>query len=409
MRDNLRPSLPRRNEDFVRLAELQSRLDTLKENVCLVVIHDSKTIAEIYLGKDSPLHYIVRPSGCTPKMLRDMNSEIVLSLPEPPRTFALDPNGIGGYYVAGVTLRIADHVVTLPEKIALNEEIKISDTSLVSTPIELAVQVLVGDSKLQQLSASSSLGVANALIGLGTRRENQDLLGVVMPEHGAQTLFIVDGNGLYGASAAKLVSDLLLSQLSSEKSATPAFKDIGRRFTQVVATQCPNTFAHMGACAVVADINVGHVTFSHIGDSRGLVLRRDYNGQYATIFMTKDHSITQEFIDCGHREDEVPRQFRSSVTRNITFPHSGKNYSETEVSRAVTLEEGDLIVLHSDGIKILDYARLLQVCTDNQSTDLVIAECSKEINKAVDNKTANGKRSDNYSLIIFKYGSTSKA
>jgi hypothetical protein len=116
---------------------------------------------------------------------------------------------------------------------------------------------------------------------------------------------------------------------------------------------------------VLAVIKDGQVTVAHVGDSRAYLLRGD-----ELMRLTKDHSRIQKMVDHGLLTEEQAREHPDS---NILIRSMGtQDQVEIEISPAVPVKRGDLLMLCSDGLHgYVPDERIRQAClakTEAQAT-----------------------------------------
>ena len=98
----------------------------------------------------------------------------------------------------------------------------------------------------------------------------------------------------------------------------------------------------IGATVVALLIEAGHATLAWAGDSRAYRLRRG-----ALERLTRDHSLVQELLDLGEiGETEAERH----PQRNVVTRAVGAGDEVAPAFADIELEEGDLLLLCSDGL-----------------------------------------------------------
>ena len=184
----------------------------------------------------------------------------------------------------------------------------------------------------------------------GLREENQDWLSWTETPRGE--LFIVaDGMGGYkgGARAAKMTVDLVEKYLKEAPADMPfgkALDDAVRR-TNVEVHQAahngdPDT-ENMGSTLVVALVSDGKVQVGHVGDSRAYLF-----GKGRLRRLTRDHTRVQQMIDA---EMITRKQARNHPESHVLSRAIGSRPEvEMDVSPPHKLEEGDALLLCSDGL-----------------------------------------------------------
>lgn len=187
---------------------------------------------------------------------------------------------------------------------------------------------------------------ARRLSVTGDRRNNQDR-SIVLESGTTTMLAVADGLGGHpkGEVAAQLLIDICESQLRRAEQplrdpegfiqkcirrAHHAIIAYGDRQTPPI---CPRS------TSVIAIIQHGKVWWGHVGDSR-LYLLRD-NGILA---QTRDHSLVHSLDPSS---DESANPSRSSITRCLGGLDAPP---ETSFGIPMTLQEGDTLLLCSDGL-----------------------------------------------------------
>jgi PPM family protein phosphatase len=130
----------------------------------------------------------------------------------------------------------------------------------------------------------------------------------------------------------------------------------------------------MGTTLVAAVIADHHAVIGHVGDSRAYALRDS-----TLMLLTEDHSWVHEQVAAGHLSEDQARDhpFKSVVTRAL----GGDSSVEVELRR-VRLEDGDLLLLCSDGLTTMltdaEIAEILNRGGDIQSRAQRLIDVSNE-------------------------------
>lgn len=185
---------------------------------------------------------------------------------------------------------------------------------------------------------------------IGERDSNQDALGESV--YGPITcLVLADGAGGHagGEMAARLVVDAVLDQFAAQPVCNEnLLLAFAGRASQAVATGRRSTpeFGDMSAtlAAVLVDSNCGRAHWGHLGDSRVYLFR---DARVHTV--TRDHSVTQQFIDAGFARAD---QLRRHPQRNILYAAIGAEGDMTpSLSEPdILLQPGDALLICSDGL-----------------------------------------------------------
>lgn len=185
---------------------------------------------------------------------------------------------------------------------------------------------------------------------IGGRDANQDALGEAV--HANVACFVLaDGAGGHagGQLAARLVVDAVLAQFYAQPVCNPnSLLAFARRATEAVARGRETTpeYHDMSAtlAALLVDCASGGAHWGHLGDSRIYLFRA---GRVHAV--TRDHSVTQQFIDAGFAKAD---QLRQHPQRNILYAAIGADGDMTPVlsDADVRLQPGDALLICSDGL-----------------------------------------------------------
>ena len=226
------------------------------------------------------------------------------------------------------------------------------------------------------------------------RSNNQDSYVNYFSSHFA--LFVVcDGMGGHraGDTASKVASESIQDYLISakgrsdyEKMLVEAVQAANRKVYDLAQTD-PDYF-NMGTTCVAVLVTGGEAIIAHVGDSRAYLMRERSLRQ-----LTEDHSLVQKLVNQGLLTYEGARNHpdRSTLTRAVGTDETVK----VEVDR-LTLEEGDRILLCSDGLtSMVEDETILEILLSdeeakNQVTSLVQAALDKG-------------GADNITVTVFEY------
>lgn len=194
----------------------------------------------------------------------------------------------------------------------------------------------------------SSVG-AHSVTGY-VRDENQDRMSRVQAPFG-DVYLVSDGMGGHraGALAAQLTVETLGKSLSRVRSLDAAPAIIHSAFQEANKTVYEGGHAGdlktqgMGATAVVLLVGKSQGMVAHVGDSRAYLLKE---GQLRRL--TKDHSRVQRMVDAGLLSDvEASSHAQASLLERAIGVSPDV---EVDVSPVFDLDEGDEILLCSDGL-----------------------------------------------------------
>lgn len=224
------------------------------------------------------------------------------------------------------------------------------------------------------------------------RKANEDSFYV------GDTIYAV-ADGMGGHLAGEVASQLALEPIeeldgkvfADPSAASDALTDAIVKANRRVARQAADDsrFRGMGTTLTAALLENRRLHLGHVGDSRGYLLR---NGDLRQI--TDDHTLVQHLIDEGQitKEEAATHPQRSIITRAIgVAPH-------VEVdTMSIDLQEGDIVLLCSDGLTGVVSEEQIQRCLESdQSDDATVASL---IGLANDNGGP-----DNITVLLLRYG-----
>jgi serine/threonine protein phosphatase PrpC len=169
---------------------------------------------------------------------------------------------------------------------------------------------------------------------------------------------------------------------------TKRFEDI--REALVAEVDRDSTLSGMGTTMTMACIFNAELLVAHVGDSRAYLWRRGH-----LVALTRDQTMAQEMLDTGLISEA---ELASNPMRHVLTGVLGTQGTpvHTEV-RAIRLEDGDQILLCSDGLtEMVDDAAIEQVLADPAAASAVI--CQRLVTLA----NANGGR-DNVTVVAARY------
>lgn len=196
---------------------------------------------------------------------------------------------------------------------------------------------------------------ASGLTDIGLhRQENQDTFTVA--ETPALLLAVVcDGMGGQrgGKTASSLAVDTYMEQLRTMLKEDMAPQQL-RELSSFCVAQA-NTAVHqraledpvcqgMGTTLVSAIVYQGGAVISNIGDSRAYLIRA---GEIRRI--THDHSVVEHLVESG---DITAEEARTHPNRNLITRALGPESSMPCDTYEMTLEDGDLLLLCTDGLVV---------------------------------------------------------
>ncbi|MEH7106815.1 Stp1/IreP family PP2C-type Ser/Thr phosphatase [Bacillus sp. JJ1764] len=184
------------------------------------------------------------------------------------------------------------------------------------------------------------------------RLHNEDAGGVFLNKDGHRLAVVADGMG--GHRAGDVASEMTISYLKSEWESTQgiftaddAEKWLKEKITRVNEMILEHAIQHaecdgMGTTIVAALSTNRFVTMANIGDSRGYLLNESGFKQ-----VTEDHSYVNELVRSGQisKEDAEHHPRKNVLLRAL----GTEKMVEIDI-KTITFEEGDILLLCSDGL-----------------------------------------------------------
>lgn len=201
---------------------------------------------------------------------------------------------------------------------------------------------------------------------------------------GAKGALLVVADGMGGMNAGEVASNIAIetvremftpdklteSVLKSKASIDKYLKSVIITADKNIKEDAKSNADHqgMGTTIVIAWLLENKLYVAWCGDSRAYI----YNDRKGLVQITKDHSYVQELVDAGKLSKEEAFDFPESniITRCLS---ASSTKAEPEViSKAYEVENGDIIMLCTDGLSGLlrDYQieQLLRENNDNMET-----------------------------------------
>jgi serine/threonine protein phosphatase PrpC len=191
---------------------------------------------------------------------------------------------------------------------------------------------------------------------IGGRPINQDR-AVWLATSDAVLMVVADGMGghLQGEVAAQIAVDTATERFRREAKTRLANPE---RFLAAMLRQAHDTIVRYAAdcripphaaprtTCIACVVQDGRASWAHAGDSRLYLIHSHAKGP-ASVAQTRDHSVVQRMIDTGSlsHAEAATHPLRSHVFSCL----GGDVAPHIEVSPAVSLQDGDLIALCTDG------------------------------------------------------------
>lgn len=230
----------------------------------------------------------------------------------------------------------------------------------------------------------------------GGRKNNEDRMGYCYTRN-SSIFFLADGMG--GHPQGEVAAQLALQTISTmfQKEAQPALADVAE-FLETALIAAHHQIVRYGAdkamldtprtTLVMAVVQAGVVSWIHCGDSRLYLMRQD-----ELLTRTRDHSFLEQ-----RQAAAAGLKLPEHMNRNVLFTCLGSPVNPLfEVSSPVTLQQGDKLMLCSDGLwGSLSDAEILEELRDKPVSQSVPDLVERALSKA-------GKQSDNVTCIAMEW------
>ena len=203
--------------------------------------------------------------------------------------------------------------------------------------------------------------MANLQLSLATdvgrkRQGNEDAVVALMPPDAPESVDAVFAvaDGMGGHEAGEVASAIVVRTLVEKfgpgspfhtGGAAPGADDLRKAVEQANATivsEAQGDKKGMGTTATAGIIEKSRLHIAHVGDSRAYMLR---GGRL--YMLTQDHSWVAEQVRAGALK---PEEAETHPRRNLLTRALGANGQVEVDAQTIPLEEGDLILLCSDGL-----------------------------------------------------------
>jgi PPM family protein phosphatase len=184
------------------------------------------------------------------------------------------------------------------------------------------------------------------------RLHNEDAGGVFVNQDGDRLAIVADGMG--GHRAGDVASEMTITQLKSEweaskgiSTAEEAEQWLKEKITVVNQILFDHATNHpecdgMGTTIVAAIATDRFATLANIGDSRGYIYNESGFKQ-----VTEDHSLVNELVRSGQISKEDAEHH---PRKNVLLRALGTEKMVELDTKTIMFEEGDIILLCSDGL-----------------------------------------------------------
>jgi serine/threonine protein phosphatase PrpC len=233
----------------------------------------------------------------------------------------------------------------------------------------------------------------------GGRKNNEDRIGYV---YGRDALLMVLADGMGGHAKGEVAAQLLVQMVVKlfETQARPLLDDVPRFLLDAIFAAHESINEHAlrqgwpdapRTTCIVCVVQMGQATWAHVGDSRLYHFHRD-----RLASCTKDHTLLQQMLDSGLLDQ----------TQAALHPDRNKLYNcvggfilpQIELSQAVRLQEGDVLLLSSDGF-------WSEIGNPEMLATLRAFPLERAVEHMMDHaELSGGERGDNLSVVAMRYG-----
>ncbi|AND39338.1 MULTISPECIES: Stp1/IreP family PP2C-type Ser/Thr phosphatase [Cytobacillus] len=230
------------------------------------------------------------------------------------------------------------------------------------------------------------------------RQHNEDNGGIYVNSKGQRLAIVADGMG--GHRAGDVASEMTLTSLKGFWDQTDDFQTAEeaegwlRKYIAEVNTilyehskeneQCEG----MGTTVVAAICTDRFATIANIGDSRCYILNESGFQQ-----LTEDHSLVNELVRSGQITKEDAEHH---PRKNVLLRALGTEAAVEMDIKTITFEEGDLLLLCSDGLSNkVDVAEMIEILKSGRTLEEKASVLIEQAN--------NNGGEDNITLVIAEY------
>lgn len=204
---------------------------------------------------------------------------------------------------------------------------------------------------------------------LGQRSNQEDSIFPAIGQKIAHNdLFILcDGMGGHdqGEVASQTVCDALSEYISNNPNAD--FESALSHAYDALDSKDSLAEKKMGTTLTLIKFEEEGCIVAHIGDSRVYQIRPS---EKKIVFVTKDHSLVNDLIDCGElTPEEAKHSSQKNVITRAMQPHQEKR-TKADISILTDIRKGDYIYMCSDGmLEISEDQDIVNVISMNKSDE----------------------------------------
>ncbi|MGD8784269.1 MAG: protein phosphatase 2C domain-containing protein [Thioalkalispiraceae bacterium] len=208
---------------------------------------------------------------------------------------------------------------------------------------------------------------------LGNRSINQDRIAALERDN---TVLLVLGDGLGGRTGGELAAQVMVDTIARDfQNAKLPIKHPKEFMTEALHRahfavidegKLQDPPVNPGTTAVLCLVQNGKAWWAHVGDSRLYLFRGG-----VPIYRTKDHSFVEKLYQKGHisHDKRSSHPLKNYMTRCIGL---SDNVPDVTVSNEVALQQGDIIMLCTDGLwEPLDDMQMGAVIMEGRLSDAV--------------------------------------
>jgi protein phosphatase len=219
------------------------------------------------------------------------------------------------------------------------------------------------------------------------RQHNEDNGGIYVNSKGQRLAIVADGMG--GHRAGDVASEMTLTSQTAEEAEGWLRKHIAEVNTILYEHSKENEQCEgMGTTVVAAICTDRFATIANIGDSRCYILNESGFQQ-----LTEDHSLVNELVRSGQITKEDAEHH---PRKNVLLRALGTEAAVEMDIKTITFEEGDLLLLCSDGLSNkVAVAEMIEILKSGRTLEEKASVLIEQAN--------NNGGEDNITLVIAEY------